>query len=111
VLGAVPIKDELLAHTQPNVSIYTVIADQWAAVVDAVTKATELVVVGYGFPPEDAYGRFLFRQGARRRSLASLPEISYYALETDRDRIEDAFRDIFAEDVACSFVGSVVGPS
>jgi hypothetical protein len=109
VLGAVPIKDELLGQTQPNQSIYTVIADQWAAVVDAVARASEITVVGYGFPPEDGYGRFLFRQAARRRGT-SMPRISYYALAKDTGKIEEALRDIFGKDVKYSFEGPVVSP-
>jgi hypothetical protein len=110
VLGAVPIKDELLGQTQPNQSLYTVIADQWAAALSAIQSAAELVVVGYGFPPEDAYGRFLFREAARRRGDQPPPEVSYYALPQDLEKMQAAFRDIFGDDVRCVFEGPVCGP-
>jgi hypothetical protein len=111
VLGAVPIKVELLAETQPNQAVYTVLADQWAAVVDAVSRATELIVVGYGFPAEDGHGRFLFRQAARRRPASlSAPATSYYALPHDSGRIEDALRDIFGSGMSYAYLGPVEGP-
>jgi hypothetical protein len=111
VLGAVPIKVELLAATQPNQAIYTVLADQWAAVVDAISRATELTVVGYGFPAEDGHGRFLFRQAATRRPTSlPAPTISYYALPRDCGRIEDALRDIFDSRISYTFLGPVAGP-
>ena len=36
--------------------------------IEAVRTAERLVVVGYGFPVEDDYGRFLFTEAARLRS-------------------------------------------
>ncbi len=95
VLGAVPIKDELIKETQPNHDLYALIADQWAGVVNAVARASEIVVLGYGFPPEDDYGRFLFSEAARRQLRD--PEFSFYAGDEDkaREQVKSAIEEIF----------------
>ena len=103
VLGAVPMKERLIAKTQDNRKIYEVFADQWAAVVNAIAAATTLTVIGYRFPSEDGYGRFLLKQAAKRRATPLSP-VSYYALKND-DGIEEALRDIFGTGVACDLKG------
>jgi hypothetical protein len=106
LLGAVPMKERLLKGTQENQKVYEAFADQWAAVVDAIAGATSLTVMGYRFPSEDAYGRFLLREAVRRRT-APMPPIDYYALETDRAELERALREVFGQEVRCSFLGPV----
>jgi hypothetical protein len=112
VLGAVPIKSELLEeiqHSQGN--LHETISDQWRETMDALSRATEVVVVGYRFPPEDAYGRFLLREAIRKRPLnTGLPTISYYALPEDRSAVEEAFRDIFSSAANYQFMGKVEPP-
>jgi hypothetical protein len=95
VLGALPLKDELLEKTQEdNPEIYRVIADQWAAVVRAVEHASEIVFIGYGFPDEDTYGRFLFREAARRRN-GDVPRVSFYAPREAECHIKEALEWVF----------------
>ncbi len=107
VLGAVPIKSELLAEVQSgHPKVYETISDQWAEAVRAITQATELVVAGYGFPPEDGYGHFLLREAARRRGRAPLP-IAYYSLPDGRSRIEASIRDIFGTAANYAYRGVV----
>jgi hypothetical protein len=70
VLGAVPIKSELLSEIQWHYGVYEVhevVMRQWKAVVAALRQAELLVVVGYSFPKEDQYGMFLFGEGMRDR--------------------------------------------
>lgn len=104
VLGAIPMKERLIKETQPNQAIYEVFADQWGAVVEAIASATTLTVIGYRFPSEDGYGRFLLKEAARRRT-AALATISYHALETDKEEIERALREIFGPSVPLFFGG------
>jgi hypothetical protein len=75
VLGAVPIKSELLwqvqAYPSPNgkswSDIFTVVVTQWRRVLSAIRDADVIVLVGYSLPPEDQYGRFLVREALRLR--------------------------------------------
>ena len=107
VLGAVPIKSELLREVQrEHADVYKRVADQWAQVVCAIAHATELVVAGYGFPPEDRYGHFLLREAAGRRGRTPL-SIVYYSLPSDRANVEASMRDIFGDDVNYTFAGRV----
>lgn len=112
ILGAVPIKDELLAGTQKdNPEIFETIGDQWAAVVNAVSLAKQLVIVGYGFPPEDGYGRFLFRAAAGRRTDSARGlRIEFYSRAEDTSTIEGALRDIFGKSITYTYQGTVTGP-
>jgi len=80
VLGAVPIKSELIKEVQLQQgapAIFTVVMSQWAAAVDAVRNADEFVVLGYSFPKEDHHGRFLLQEGARQRKK-HIKRIEYY---------------------------------
>ena len=68
VLGAVPIKSELIREVQCGFpEIFEVVTRQWKAVVDALKKSNTVVVVGYSFPQEDLYGRFMFAEAMRYR--------------------------------------------
>jgi hypothetical protein len=71
VLGAVPIKSELIREVQLLYGlpvVFDTIATQWRTVVEAIRDADTIVVVGYSFPEEDRYGRFMFDEGVRLRT-------------------------------------------
>ena len=79
VLGAVPIKSELIREVQVAVpEVYGAVASQWRALVDALRDATAVVVVGYSFPSEDVYGRFLFREALALRTTPV--DVEFYEL-------------------------------
>lgn len=66
LLGAVPIKSELIAEVDgPQ---HAVVMAQWATFLRGLTESDEICVLGYSFPKEDAYGRFLMREAIRRRT-------------------------------------------
>jgi hypothetical protein len=93
LLGAVPIKSELIKEVQycyaPHV--FRLIMDQWKTVVEAFRDATVIVVVGYSFPKEDHYGRFLFAEGLRQRRK-NLKKVEYYNVSRSSER---AIREVF----------------
>jgi hypothetical protein len=109
VLGAVPIKSELLEEIQVGQPhLHETISDQWCQVVEVFSKATEIEVVGYRFPQEDAYGRFLFREAVRKRpDVTNSPTLRYYSLDGDREEFEKAFRDIFGAQVNYEYMKEV----
>jgi hypothetical protein len=70
LLGAVPIKSELIREVQREggvPTVFDVVSAQWRILVEAVRDCDTLVVVGYSFPAEDRYGRFLLQEGMRLR--------------------------------------------
>jgi hypothetical protein len=97
LLGAVPIKSELIREVQEGggvATVFDVIAAQWRVVVEAVRDCETLVVLGYSFPAEDRYGRFLFQEGLRLRGRGI--RVEFFELEdraAEREReILDTFR-------------------
>jgi hypothetical protein len=84
VLGAVPLKSELISEVQERYGsrrVYDVILSQWRAVADSIRDADRLVVLGYSFPAEDTYGRFFYQEAMserRQRGRAEL-QVEYYA--------------------------------
>lgn len=113
VLGAVPIKSELIREVQwcnQVPAVFTTIQEQWKAVVRAVSDADSLVILGYGFPKEDQYGRFLMQEGVRRRKGRSL-DIAFYELEERQSQTAMQIVEVFGGCIQnLRFCGPVVGP-
>lgn len=109
ILGALPIKSELLDEIQRGEpGLHGLIASQWVEAVDAISRAEEIVVVGYRFPREDEYGRFLLREAVGKRApLLAPPSLRYFSLGRDRNAFERAFRDVFGERVNYFYCGEV----
>jgi hypothetical protein len=94
VLGVVPAKSELIRETQwaSFPGIWEVVTAQWKLVTQAVRRATALIVVGYGFPTNDEYGRFLLREAIKLRS-GDLPSVQLYELAERAEQTAAALRD------------------
>jgi hypothetical protein len=91
LLGAVPMKSELIREVD-DLQHHVVMA-QWATLLRAITAATEVVVVGYGFPPEDSYGRFLMRQAAQRRRRP-ITHVQLYEVRSQTRAVRKAIADV-----------------
>lgn len=97
VLGAVPIKSELIREVQMCYqvpAVFTTIQEQWTAVVRAICDADSLVILGYSFPREDQYGRFLVQEGVRRRNGRRL-DIAFYELEKRQAQSATQIAEVF----------------
>jgi hypothetical protein len=102
LLGAVPIKSELIEEVQRCggcLEVHTVIARQWEHLILGLSRADQLTVLGYSFPKEDHHGRFLFQEAIRRRKGRRLP-IEFY--ELDRREVKEQTRAAI-----CNVFGSV----
>lgn len=109
VLGAVPLKSELIKEVQAYTpDVFTVISAQWECLVRALREAGKLVVVGYSFPPEDHYGRFLLQEGirGRRNKLA----IEFFELPSRRSGWEKEIRAVFGDQIASLAFRGPVAP-
>jgi hypothetical protein len=96
VLGTVPIKSELIREVQCNIpEIFDVVTKQWKALVDAIIKANTVVIVGYRFPPEDLYGRFMFKEAMRRRKKNLRLRIQYFELPDKASELCKEIVDVF----------------
>jgi hypothetical protein len=99
LLGAVPIKSELIREVQRCYfpAVFELVTAQWKVVTQAVRKADALVIVGYGFPNEDQYGRFLLSEAMRSRGRSSLPQVDFFELGRNKHRTTAAIRAAFGE--------------
>jgi len=96
LLGAVPIKSELIREVQETCGmrdVFHTIKLQWRAVVEAVRDADAFIVVGYSFPKEDQYGRFLLREGALMRSKPIA--VDFYEVPAHRSSTEASIMEAF----------------
>ena len=105
LLGAVPMKSELIFEVQKCYAphVFTVIMNQWQAVVEAVRTAGTIVVLGYGFPKEDEYGRFFCKEGVRQRHRP-LKRVEYYNVSRESGC---AIREVFGEEAKVVWKGPV----
>ena len=100
VLGAVPIKSELIREVQhvcASSSVFETVTRQWQALVEAVRDADSVAIVGYSFPPEDQYGRFLLQEGMRLRE--SSLTVEFFELEDKMPERGKVILDVFGSRV------------
>lgn len=117
LLGAVPIKSELIQEVQAagRTNAFEVVTRQWRAFLDALRQADDLVVVGYGFPREDEYGTFLIKEAIRQRQAGPVRAISFYEKKGPKKGPEDDLKrrlsDIFKPQSDPTPKGEVTSPS
>jgi hypothetical protein len=80
LLGAVPIKSELIKEVQNGNGKYDLVIRQWGVLTEAIKSAARFVAIGYSFPPEDHYGMFILRRALVRRP-SPLEEVGFYEIE------------------------------
>ncbi len=98
LLGAVPIKSELISEVQQqcgSMEVFDAISAQWRTVVETLGNADTLVIVGYSFPPEDLYGRFLVQEGLRLRGGRAPLQIKFYGRKGNEKDRETEIRKVF----------------
>lgn len=95
LLGAVPIKSELVREVQRTYfpDVWDVVTAQWQVALRAIRDADALVFVGYGFPSEDHYGCFLFKQAARSRGVGAPLAVEFYELPDRVSCVQTAIVD------------------
>lgn len=108
LLGAVPIKSELIVEVQCYYHahrVFEVILRQWRAVADAVRDADRIVVLGYSFPKEDAYGRFFLHEAVRGRSRPL--RVEYYEVPDRKEQAVTSIASAFPIELCLSYKGAV----
>lgn len=112
LLGAVPIKSELIREVQEvcgSIEVFDTVARQWNSLIEAIRDADSLVIVGYSFPREDQHGRFLIQEGMRLRH--NTPSIEFYELKGKAQESAKAIMDAFGGVVPePTYRGEVVPP-
>lgn len=109
LLGALPMKSELLAEVQvKHPWVHLRVMEQWSALCGGLRDAEEVYVVGYSFPDEDGYGRFLLGEAMRRRLRPC--RIVLYELREKRKGVEKRMSAALGTGLDIDWRGSVVAP-
>jgi hypothetical protein len=96
LLGAVPIKSELIAEVGDPHQLrpqQQLVMAQWAELLRGIREAEEVCVVGYSFPREDGYGRFLMRQAARARTHR-IRVVDLYEVASKFDEVRNSIVEV-----------------
>ena len=67
IVAPVRFKDDMLIQGTQPAALVEALTWQWRQLINAISKAEELVVLGYRFPSDDAYGNRMLQEGVRRR--------------------------------------------
>lgn len=99
VIAPVRYKDELVFPGAQARELVEVLNFQWRRFIDAVSRADELQVFGYRFPPEDSYGNRLLQEAIRRRCGDTRLRVQLYLLNRDCKQVKTRLKeDIFRPD-------------
>jgi hypothetical protein len=71
VIAPVRYKDEIVFPSAQPPELVEVLNFQWKKLIDAVSSADELQVLGYRFPAEDSYGNRMLQEAIHRRSTGT----------------------------------------
>ncbi len=110
VLGAVPIKSELIREVQEFYHarrVYDVVLHQWRAVADAVRDADRVVILGYSFPQQDTYGSFFYREAMLERRAGAALRVDYYEKCEQKQQIESSIRLALPGELRVHYKGEV----
>lgn len=101
VIAPVRYKDEIVFSSAQPPELVEVLQFQWERFIDAVSRADELQVFGYRFPPDDSYGNRLLQEAVRRRAAAPRLRILLYLRDDECPKVKKRLeRDIFWADKA-----------
>lgn len=94
VVGPVPFKSEIIvSELQESVPyFFNLLVSQWRDGIQHISQAEKLIVLGYGFPPEDLHARYLFAEAAAKRENAKGLQVEVF--EKDEGCFEDVRKEI-----------------
>jgi len=95
LVAPVPFKSEIIDSAlqltlAPN--LFHLLVAQWRSAIERLSKAGRLVVMGYGFPPEDLHAHYLFAEAAAKREKDEKLQIEVF--ETCEQRFGEVRREI-----------------
>ena len=110
----VPFKSEIIDPTlQLNLApnMFHLLVAQWRSAIEYLSEANKLVVMGYGFPSEDLYARYLFAEAAAKRDNEASLEVEVYEICRQRyDEVEKEIKKTFGPSrchFTCKYKGKV----
>ena len=95
IVGPVPFKSEIILPELQKRSVphsFNLLVSQWRDAIERISQAERLIVLGYGFPPEDLHARYLFAEAAAKRENSKGLQVEVF--EKDEGRFEDVRKEI-----------------
>jgi len=106
IIGPVPFKDEIIFSDLQLGEVplfFNLVVAQWRSAIQCISETEKLVVLGYGFPPEDLHAHYLFAEAAAKRESDKELEIEVY--EICGQRFNDVKKNIaeVLEPASCKY--------
>jgi len=112
LVAPVPYKSEIaFPESQHQVlDFFWLLVEQWRCAIRCLSEAKKLVVLGYGFPPEDLHAHYLFAEAAAMRNSDKKLDIEVY--EKSKQRFDEAKKvvDKLLKQVPCKYHCEYKGP-
>jgi hypothetical protein len=101
VIAPVRYKDEIVFPSAQPPELVEVLKFQWQRLIVAISRADEMEVFGYRFPPDDSYGNRLLHEAVRRRPAEPRLRVLLYLPNGECPEVKQRLeRDIFQADKA-----------
>lgn len=107
IVAPVPYKSEIIFPESQQPDFLRLLVAQWRCAIRCLSEAENLVVLGYGFPPEDLHAHYLFAEAAAKRNSDKKLEIEVYEKCKQRfDEVKKAI-DKLLKPASCKYKGPV----
>jgi hypothetical protein len=111
IVAPVPFKSEIIGsalqlNKVPN--FFHLLVAQWRWAIQRISEAEKLIVLGYGFPPEDLHAHYLFAEAAANRKSNNELKIEVYEGSEQRfDNVKKEIDKLF-KPISCKYLGPVI---
>ena len=113
IIAPVPFKEQLLIPDiqRPVWNFHCLLIKQWSRLITELSKAEEVVIMGYAFPIEDLHALHIFAEAAAQNKSQTL-KIRVYEKDCDRySRISRNLCKLFKQNNLCiKYMGPVKPP-
>jgi hypothetical protein len=83
IVAPVPFKSEIIVPELQEGNVddsFKLLVSQWRDAIQRISQAEKLIVLGYGFPPEDLHAQYLFGEAAAKRESNKRLKIEIYEI-------------------------------
>lgn len=112
IVAPVPYKSEIIfpESQEQEPTFFWLLVEQWRCAIRCLSEAENLVVLGYGFPPEDLHAHYLFAEAAAKRNSDKKLEIEVY--EKGKQRFDEVKKviDKLLKPASCKYHCEYRGP-
>lgn len=110
IAGPVPFKSEIIVpelQLQGDVRyFFYLLVAQWKCAIQRISKTEKLVIMGYGFPPEDLHAHYLFAEAAAKRKNKKLEVEVFEKCERHFEEVRKEIYELFKR-VPCKDRGPI----